>query len=137
MKFLKRVSDSMCGRTTHYVGNGVGNTTLHGGSVTAPPQPISLGQNKKKKKKKEILGKLWGGRDKYQGSVTQGRLTSLVVNPPPYNQEVAGSILPVRVLFNEIGYPVWEKERVSNPDGSAVTAVWRERDAGACTPCQK
>ena len=25
---------------------------------------------------------------------------------------------------------------MSNPDGSAVTAVWRERDAGACTPCQ-
>ena len=39
-------------------------------------------------------------------SVTAGRLASLVVNPPPYNQEVEGSILLVRILFNEIGYPV-------------------------------
>ena len=35
-----------------------------------------------------------------------GHLARLVVNPPPYNQEVEGSILPVWILFNEIGDPV-------------------------------
>ena len=35
-----------------------------------------------------------------------GRLASLVVNPPPYHQEVEGSIMPVWILFNKIGYPV-------------------------------
>ena len=43
----------------------------------------------------------------------RGRLASLVVDPPVHNNEVVGS----------------------NPDDAAGTAVWREREAGACTPC--